>query len=64
MANRYPTLVSIELALLDTTGFTYDNTTGVFTKDGANTPATCSVTYAEAAAPNTSPSVTFAVAGC
>ncbi len=63
MANRYPTLTDIELTLLDTTGFTYTPATGVFTKDGATTPATCSVTYAEAAA-NASPTIDVLVAGC
>ncbi len=61
MANRYPTLTDIELTLLDTTGFTF--LAGVFTKDGATTPATCSVTYAEAAA-NSSPTIDVLVAGC
>ncbi len=61
MANRYPTLTDIELTLLDTTGFTF--LAGVFTKDGATTEATCSVTYAEAAA-NASPTITVLVAGC
>ena len=61
MANRYPTLTDIELALLDTTGFTF--AAGVFTKDGATTPANCSVTYAEAAA-NASPAITVDVSDC
>jgi len=63
MANRYPTLASIDDALLDTTGFTYDAATGVFTKDGATTPANCSVTYAQAAA-NSSPTITVDVTDC
>ena len=63
MANRYPTLASIDDALLDTTGFTYDATTGVFSKDGATTPANCSVTYAQAAA-NSSPTITVDVTDC
>ncbi len=63
MANRYPTLTDIELTLLDTTGFDYDATTGLFTKQGATTEATCSVTYAEAAV-NSSPTIGVLVAGC
>ncbi len=63
MANRYPTLASIDDALLDITGFTYDDTTGVFTKDGATTPANCSVTYAQAPA-NGSPAITVDVSDC
>ena len=61
MANRYPTLTDIELALLDTTGFTF--AAGVFTKDGATTEANCSVTYVEAAA-NASPAITVDVSDC
>jgi MSHA pilin protein MshA len=63
MANRYPDLAGIELTLLDTTGFTYNAATGVFTKDGATTPANCSVTYAAAAA-NSSPAITVDVNDC
>lgn len=63
MANRYPTLVDIEFSLLDITGFTYTPATGVFVKDGATTPANCSVTYAEAAA-NASPAITVDVSAC
>lgn len=63
MANRYPTLADIDDTLLDITGFTYAPATGVFTKDGANTPANCSVTYAQAAA-NASPAITVDVSDC
>ena len=63
MANRYPTLASIDDALLDLTGFSYDPTTGVFTKDGATTPANCSVTYVQAPA-NGSPAITVDVSDC
>lgn len=47
MVNGYPNLATIDDTLVDFTGFTYSATTGVFTKDGATTPANCSVTYAE-----------------
>ena len=63
MANRYPTLASIDDALLDITGFSYDDTSGVFSKDGATTPANCSVTYVQAAA-NSSPTITVDVTDC
>ena len=63
MANRYPTLADIDDTLLDITGFTYTPATGVFTKDGATTPANCSVTYAQAAA-NSSPAITVDVSDC
>ena len=63
MANRYPTLADIDDSLLDVTGFTYTPATGVFTKDGATTPANCSVTYAEAAA-NGSPAIVVVTSDC
>ena len=45
-------------------GFTYDDTTGVFSLDGAPTPATCSVTYVEAADATTPASSSINLAGC
>ncbi len=63
MANRYPDLDGIDDSLLDITGFTYDASSGVFTKDGATTPANCSVTYAEAGV-NSSPTITVDVSDC
>ena len=45
MANGYPTRASLPLVLEDTTGFTYTAATGLYTKDGATTPASCSATY-------------------
>jgi MSHA pilin protein MshA len=63
MANRYPTVASIDDALLDITGFTYDGA-GAFTKDGATTPANCSVTYTAPAAPNTAPTIAVDVSDC
>ena len=64
MANRYPTAddAGILAALQDSTGFTTGDD-GVFTKDGATTPADCSVTYAEAAA-NGSPAIGVLVTDC
>ena len=47
MTNGYPNLLTVNATLADTTGFTYNSGTGVFTKDGASN---CSVTYAAAPA--------------
>ena len=54
----------IEDTLVDTTGFTYNAGTGVFTKDGATTPANCSVTYVEPAAANNPPTITVDITDC
>ena len=58
MVNRYPTAntAGITASLQDITGFT-DDASGVFTKDGAATPANCKVTYLAAAA-GASPTIT------
>lgn len=61
MANRYPEDTSIIDTLVDTTGFTF--AAGLFTKDGATTPANCSVTYVEAPA-NGAPTITVDVSDC
>lgn len=63
MDNFYPTAdaAGIQAALQDTTGFTL--AAGVFTKNGATTPASCSVAYA-AAAVNGSPTITVVTTGC
>ena len=64
MVNGYPgeAATGIEDTLVDTTGFTY--AAGVFTKDGATTPANCSVTYVEPAAVNNPPIITVDVTDC
>ena len=54
----------IEDTLVDLTGFTYTVLTGVFSKDGATTPATCSVTYVEPTAANLPPTISVLTAGC
>jgi len=66
MANGYPAADSIDDTLADTSGFDFSatGTTGTFTKQGAPTPANCSVTYEEAAAANTPPTISFNTAGC
>jgi len=63
MANFYPTadVDGIQKALQDYTGFT-PNGAGRFDKNGAPTPATCSVTYV-AAGVGTSPTVSPDLAG-
>jgi hypothetical protein len=55
MVNGYPNLATIDDTLADLTGFTYNDTTGVFSKTGA--AATCTVTYAQAPA-NGAPTIT------
>jgi MSHA pilin protein MshA len=62
MVNRYPSDAGIEDTLVDTTGFTF--AAGVFTKDGATTPANCSVTYAEPGAAGDAPTVAVDVTDC
>jgi MSHA pilin protein MshA len=65
LANGYPTAAAITNVLSDSTGFTFAaGPPAVFTKNGAPTPATCSVTYTAAPAANTSPTITTATAGC
>ncbi len=64
MVNRYPTAdtAGITASLQDITGFT-DDASGVFTKDGAATPASCKVTYVAALAGG-SPTITPDKADC
>lgn len=61
MINGYPSLATIDDTLSDSSGFTYDDTTGVFTKTGAS--GACNVTYTEAPA-NGAPTVAPNVGGC
>ncbi len=64
MVNRYPTAdtAGITATLQDITGFS-DSGAGVFTKDGAATPASCKVTYLAAAA-GASPTITADKSDC
>lgn len=64
MTNGYPNLATIDDTLADHTGFTYAPATGVFTKDGADTPADCSVTYAPPAATDAPITVTVDTDDC
>ena len=63
MTNGYPELAFIDDTLVDFTGFTFVPGTGVFTKDGAAIPGSCSVDYDEAAAGG-SPTVTVVITDC
>jgi len=56
MVNGYPNLATIDDTISDLTGFTYAPATGVFLRTGG--AATCTVTYAQAPAANTSPTIT------
>ena len=66
MTFGYPatSATGIETTLVDSTGFTYTALTGLFTKDGATTLATCSVTYVESTAANLPPAISSATGGC
>jgi len=46
MTNSYPNRTTLTDLVQDTSGFAYNN--GVFTRNGATTPASCSVSYANA----------------
>ena len=58
----YPNDATIDDALTDFTGFTFAS--GLFSKDGAATPATCSVDYAEPTAANLPPTITVDTSTC
>lgn len=63
MVNGYPDLATIDDTLLEYSGFTYTAATGVFSKDGATTPADCSVDYNEAGAVGR-PTIVVTLFGC
>jgi len=64
MSNGYPTATDLASTLQDISGFTYTAATGKFTKDGAETPANCSVTYTAPAAAGGTPTVALDVTKC
>ncbi len=64
MTNGYPNLTTIDDTLVDASGFSYDPLTGIFTKTGATTGATCSATYTPPAALGDPPSITYDVSDC
>lgn len=63
MVNGYPNLATIDDTLTEFSGFTYTPATGVFTRDGASTPADCSVDYNEAGAIGR-PTIVVTTFGC
>ncbi len=62
LANGYPNLASIDDVLQDSSSYTYNATTGVFTPQGSSL-TNCQVTYTQAAV-NSVPSVTVTTTGC
>lgn len=65
ITNGYPTAGSIDDAMADFTGYTFTpGANGVWTKDGAPTPASCAVTYVPPAGAGSAPTVTVATGGC
>lgn len=62
ITDGYPAVADIDNTLADTTGFTFAG--GVWQKDGANTPANCSVTYTGPANPGEAPGVNVVTGGC
>ena len=65
IANGYPDAATVQLTLADLTGFTPATVgaTTTFTKDGATTPANCSVAYTEAPA-NGAPNIVVDTTDC
>ena len=69
MVNGYPDSDFIDDALVDFTGFTFANDTPAagtsqFSKDGAPTPATCSVEFTESAGGGAPSTVVVNTGGC
>ena len=65
MVNGYPDAATVEETLADATGYSFAaGATGVWTKDGATTPASCSVTYTPPAAAGDAPVVLPDVSDC
>ena len=62
MVNGYPNDATVEDTLSDATGFTF--AAGTWTKDGANTPANCSVDYTQPAAAGDPPTITVDTSAC
>jgi MSHA pilin protein MshA len=64
MVHGYPTYDDIVLTLVDSSGFNYEPLTGEFSKVGAATAATCSVTYTPPAALGAAPIFFIDVSNC
>ena len=62
ITNGYPTNADIGNTLSDSTGFTF--AAGTWTKDGATTPANCSVAYTGPAAAGNPPGIVVDTSGC
>ena len=62
MANGYPNLATIDDTLVDFSGFTYNATSGWFTKTGA--AVICRVEYAESTGANLPPVIGTTTSGC
>jgi MSHA pilin protein MshA len=59
MTFGYPSLADIDDTLVDSSGFTYDPSTGIFTKDGAPSGLNCNVTYLPPAVAGGQPFITY-----
>ncbi len=65
MVNGYPANADADSTLADSSGYAFSpGPPAVWTKIGAPTPATCSVTYTEPAVAGDAPSVVPALGGC
>jgi MSHA pilin protein MshA len=64
ITNGYPTYDAMDDTLVDSTGFSYNATTGVFASAGAANPATCSVTYTPPAGAGSPPTFLVDVSDC
>lgn len=62
MANGYPNDATVGNTLSDSTGFTF--AAGLWTKDGATTPANCSVDYTQPAAAGNPPTIAVDTSDC
>jgi MSHA pilin protein MshA len=59
MTNGYPSLADIDDTLVDASGYTYDQTTGTFSKIGAPNAATCMVAYTPPTVVGDPPSIIY-----
>lgn len=64
MIHGYPDRRTIVDALVELNGFTYDPDSGVFTSTGADTPASCRVTYTPPATANRRIDLEIDTSGC
>ena len=65
IGNGYPVVADIDDTLADFTGYTFAaGPPAVWTKDGATTPANCSVTYTAPAAVGDAPTIAVDTTGC